>query len=134
MAEFLLVDKACSLFEKSSGCRLHRSPDNNKCKFLALGRWKGVLQQEDIPLPYLKVADHLDYLGVELHADYTKTRKANREALQKKVKDQVISWKSGKFLALTSRLWSLNSWCLIYFHQITIRETAIYTQLRKCSK
>ena len=69
MAEFQLVDLACSLCEKSSGCKLHRNPDSNRCKVLLLGRWKGVLQQEDIPLSYLKVTDHLDYLGCKLYAD-----------------------------------------------------------------
>ena len=49
MSEFSLVDEACNLFERASGCRLHRDPSSNKCKMLALGRWKGVLQQEDIP-------------------------------------------------------------------------------------
>ena len=29
---------------------------------LALGRWKGTLVQEDIPLPYLKLTANLDYL------------------------------------------------------------------------
>ena len=112
MAEFQLVDTACNLFEKSSGCKLHRNPDSNKCKFMALGRWKGTLQQEDIPLPYLRLTDHLDYLGCVLYADYSKTRRENGETLQKRVKDQVNSWKSGKFLPLSSRPWSLNSYCL----------------------
>ena len=31
MAEFALVDKAASLFEKSSGCHLHRNPATGKC-------------------------------------------------------------------------------------------------------
>ena len=61
MAEFQLVDSACLLFEKSSGCRLHRNPNLNKCKVLILGRWRGLLEQEDIPLPYLRMTDHLDY-------------------------------------------------------------------------
>ena len=112
MAEFELVDFACNLFEKSSGCRLHRNPDSNKCKVLLLGRWKGQLQQEDIPLPYLKIADHLDYLGCKLYADYSSTRRENGELMKKKVRDQMGSWKSGKFLPLTSRPWSLNSYCL----------------------
>ena len=112
MAEFSLVDKACELFEKSSGCRLHRNPASNKCKVLLLGRWKGTLQQEDIPLPYLKVTDHLDFLGCKLFANYCATRRENGEILKKKVKDQIGSWKSGKFLQLTSRPWSLNSYCL----------------------
>ena len=38
MAEFLTVDQACSPFEKSSGCLLHRDPAAGKCKFLPLGR------------------------------------------------------------------------------------------------
>ena len=57
MAEYQLVDSACSLFERSSGCKLHRNRDTNKFKVLILGRWKGVLQKEDIPLPYLRMTD-----------------------------------------------------------------------------
>ena len=37
-------DKSCKLFELSSGCKLHRNPASNKCKFLALGMWKVSLQ------------------------------------------------------------------------------------------
>ena len=81
MGEFQLVDFACSLFEKSSGCRLHRNPDTEKCKVLLLGRWKGLLVQEHIPLPYLKITDHLDYLGCKLFADYTSTRRENGEIM-----------------------------------------------------
>jgi hypothetical protein len=75
MSEFQLVDSACSLFERSSGCKLHRNPASNKCKVLLLGRWKGVVEQEDIPLPYLKITDHLDYLGCKLFSDYSATRR-----------------------------------------------------------
>ena len=49
MQEFSLVDFASSLFEKSSGCKLHRDPTSGKCKFIPLGRWRGSLTQEDIP-------------------------------------------------------------------------------------
>ena len=112
MAEFQLVDSACKLFERSSGCKLHRNPDTNKCKVLLLGRWKGVLDQEDIPLPYLRVTDHLDYLGCKLYSDYSTTRRENGEVLKKAVKVQMGGWKSGKFLPLTSRPWSLNTYCL----------------------
>ena len=46
MAEFFTVDKACcTLFEKSSGYKLHRDPASGKCKFLSLGRWRGILEQ-----------------------------------------------------------------------------------------
>ena len=50
MHEFSLVDKASLLFEKASGCELHRDPASGKVKFLPLGRWRNTLQQEDIPL------------------------------------------------------------------------------------
>ena len=39
MGEFSTIDKACTLFEKSSGCKLHRDPAAGKCKFMVLGRW-----------------------------------------------------------------------------------------------
>ena len=97
MAEFALLDNACSLFERSSGCKLHRDPASNKCKMLALGRWKGTLQQEDIPLPYLQLTDHLDFLGCKLYANYNATRRENGEILKTRVKDQIGGWKSGKF-------------------------------------
>ena len=112
MAEFSLIDSACNLFERSSGCRLHRNPASQKCKVLALGRWQQTLQQEDIPLPYLKLTDHLDYLGCKLFANYTRTRKENGSEIRKKIGRQVNGWKSGKFMPLTSRPWSLNVYCL----------------------
>ena len=49
MDEFKLVDRAMALFEQASGCKLHRDPSTKKCKFLPLARWRGTLQQEDIP-------------------------------------------------------------------------------------
>ena len=49
MDEFLLVDRGCRLFENSSDCKLHNDHASNKCKFLPLGRWKGTLEQENIP-------------------------------------------------------------------------------------
>ena len=112
MAEFKIVDTACRLFEESSGCKLHRDPSTDKCKVLLLGRWKGTLEQTDIPIPYLKITDHLDYLGCKLYSDYTTTRRENGELLTKKVRDQIGSWKAGKFLPLVSRPWSLHSYCL----------------------
>ena len=112
MEEFHLVDRGCRLFEKASGCKLHRDPASNKCKFLPLGRWKGTLEQEDIPLPYLKLTDHLDFLGCKLFANYNATRRENGEILKKKVKDKINKWKSGKFMPLTLRPWSLNTYCL----------------------
>ena len=76
MEEFLLVDQAMLLFENASGCRLHRDPASQKCKFLPLARWRGTLEQADIPCPYMSIRDHLDMIGVELRATWTQTRKA----------------------------------------------------------
>ena len=84
MDEFSLVDLAMSLFERASGCKLHRDPATKKCKFLPLARWRGTLQQEDIPCSYMSLSDHLDMIGVELRATWSQTKRANGEALQSK--------------------------------------------------
>ena len=112
MQEFTLVDQAMTIFEKSSGCKLHRDPKAGKCKFLPLGRWRGTLTQEDLPCNFFSLSDHLDMLGVTLMATYTATRKANGDDLQEKIKNLVGSWKSGKFMPLTMRPHSLN--CYAY--------------------
>ena len=112
MQEFILVDMAMTLFENSSGCKLHRDPNTGKCKFLALGKWRGTLSQNDLPCNFFSLSDHLDMLGVTLMATYTTTRKANGDALQEKMKNLVGSWRSGKFMPLTMRPHSLN--CYAY--------------------
>ena len=81
---------------QASGVKLHRDPSAGKVKFLALGRWKGTLTQEDIPQPFIRISDHLDFLGVELRATYTQTRKANGDQIQDRVKRLISSWKAGK--------------------------------------
>ena len=42
MSEFFTIDKACTLFETSSGCRLHRDPAERKWKlerYVTAGRY-----------------------------------------------------------------------------------------------
>ena len=112
MEEFLLVDQASALFERSSGCKLHRDPTSGKCKFLPLGRWRGTLTQEDIPCPYMVLSDHLDMVGVELRATPTQTRKVNGDILQSRIKNTVGPWQAGKFMPLSQRPWSINSYAL----------------------
>ena len=112
MAEFQTVDNALTLFENASGCKVHRDPRNQKCKFLALGRWRNTLQQEDIPCRYMTLSDHLDMVGVTLMASWAKTRKANGDELQKRVDNKIKLWKGGKFMPITQRSWSLNSFAL----------------------
>ena len=112
MDEFRLVDLGSSLFEAASGCILHRDPLSGKVKFLPLGRWKGILQQEDLPVRYIVLSEHLDMVGVQLKSTYTQTRKVNCDALLEKVSNIIGPWKGGKFMPLTMRPSSLNTFCL----------------------
>ena len=112
MQEFFLVDKACSLLEKASGVKLHRDPSTDKVKFLPLGRWCGTLTQEDLPHQYVKLSDHLDFVGAELRASYIQTRKVNGEQLQNRLKNTVGPWRAGRFMPLTMRPFSANVYAL----------------------
>ena len=112
MAEFELVDKACTLLERASGVKLHRNPDSGKVKFLALGRWHGTLAQEDLPHQYVRLSDHLDFVGVELRSTFTQTRKVNGEILQARIKNTVGPWKAGRFMPLSQRAFSANCYAL----------------------
>ena len=76
--------------------------------FLALGRWRGTLNQEDLPCNFFSLSDHLDMLGVTLKATYIATRKVNGDELQERIKNVVGPWRSGKFMPLTMRPHSLN--------------------------
>ena len=95
MEEFYIVESAVSMFEGASGCRLHRDPSTDKCKILALGGWKNNLRQEDIPLPFLRLSDHLDMLGVKLTANFQETRRLNGETLVEIIKNKMDEWKTG---------------------------------------
>ena len=88
MQEFLLVDRASLLFEKVSGCELHRDPTSSRVNFLSLGRWRSTLQQEDIPLPYIVLSDHLDMVGVVLKSTFTQTRKTNCDEIIEKTRNK----------------------------------------------
>ena len=112
MQEFMLVDQACCLIERASGVKLHRDPAARKVKFLALGRWKGTLTQEDLPFQYIKLSDHLDFVGVELRSTFIQTRKCNGDQLQARVQNTIGPWRSGKFMPLTLRPYSANTFVL----------------------
>ena len=112
MAEFTLVDHAASLFERSSGCKLHCDPTSGKCKVLPLGRWRNTLQQEDIPFNFINLTKSLAMVGVELTACWIRTRQVNCEELRSRIQNTVNSWRSGKFNPLVSRSHSLNSYGL----------------------
>ena len=110
--EYILVDKASELFEKCSGCRLHRDPSSGKCKVLPLGQYKNTVTQTDIPCDFLTLCDHLDMVGVELRASYSKTRKVNGDQIQERVNNVVGPWRGGNFIPLTQRPFSINTYAL----------------------
>ena len=114
MHEFDMVDTACKLLERAAGVKLHRDPASEKVKFLPLGRWRGTLSQEDLPnhCQYITLSDHLDFVGVELRATFAKTRKVNGDQLVSRIKNTLGPWKSGKFMPLTMRPFSANTYAL----------------------
>ena len=73
----------------------------------------------------MSTSDHLDMIGVELRSTWTKTRKANGDALQTRVNNTIKLWRSGKYMHLTMRSWSLNTYCMskIWFrtHNVDLR-------------
>ena len=77
LEEFKLVDEASSLFERCSGCKLHRSPTSGKCKFLPLAGWKDSLTQDQIPLDYMVLSDKLEMVGVDLFSSHQVTRQVD---------------------------------------------------------
>ena len=79
---------------------------------LPLGRWRNSLQQEDIGLPHLKITDRLSMVGFELTASWQSSRKVNMDEVQSRVQTCISSWKSGKFMPLVCRPFSLNTYCL----------------------
>ena len=73
----------------------------------------------------MTISDHLEMLGVELRSTWTQTRKANGDILQTRIVNTIRQWKTGKFMMLNMRGWSLNQYCLskVWFrtHSIDIR-------------
>ena len=70
-----------------------------------LWKMQGTVQQEDIPVNYVMISDHLDMVGVELRATNTQTRMANGDELVTRLKNKVGLWQSGKF-SLLERLFT----------------------------
>ena len=58
------------------------------------------------------MSDHLDMVGVELRATHTQTRKVNGDIIQDRVQKIIGAWRSGKFMPLSQRPWSINTYCL----------------------
>ena len=58
------------------------------------------------------ISDHLDMVGVELRHTWTQTRKVNGDLIQSRVANTINPWKAGKFMPVTMRPWSINSYGL----------------------
>ena len=95
--EFFTVDSCLKLFESASGCKFHRNPLTQKCKVTLFGPWKQKFNQENIPLPFLQVTDHLDILGVSIYENWRKTQKENGSKIVNKVNRVADKWKGGRF-------------------------------------
>jgi hypothetical protein len=107
--EFNLVERVMTIFERSSGCKMHRTAESQKCKFLALGKWRKSLLQSQIPFDFFTLSDHLDFLGVTIKATFMATRKVNGEVLQDRVRHTIGPWRAGRFMPLNLRAHSINS-------------------------
>ena len=120
--EFLVADKGAEMFERAAGTKLHRNPLSNKCKFLPLGKWRTKLRQEDIPTAYMRLTDTLDMVGVKLCATWSKSRKLNGDDVQQKVSALMRCWRSGKFMPLSLRPLSANTYALskVWFRCATV--------------
>ena len=112
LEEFNMVDKAPSLFEKSSGCKLHRDPASGKCKFLALGDWRVSMTQDMIPINYMILSDKLEMVGVDLYSTYQVTKRVNGEQLVSRIQNTIGPWRGGNFMHLSQRSHSVNSYAL----------------------
>ena len=64
-------------------------------------------------------------VGVKLKVTWVQSRKANGDIVQERVSNTINFWKSGKFMDLSSRPWSLNSYALteVWFkcHTVDLR-------------
>ena len=91
---------------------MHRTAASQKCKFLALGKWKDELTRAMIPHAFFSLSDHLDFLGVQLKSTYSSTRKANGDILQDRAKKTIGPWRAGRFMLLNLRPHSINTYAI----------------------
>ena len=112
LKDFVTIDEGSSLFERASGCRLHRDPNSGKVKFLPLGSWKGTISIADLPIKYIAISNHLDMIGVKLMANYSDSRKINCDALVKQIQVKIGAWRGGRFMSLCDRPTSINTYGL----------------------
>ena len=71
------------------------------------------------------LSESLEMVGVELKATWSQTRKANGDFIQTRVGNITNAWRSGKFMDISCRPWSLNTYALtkVWFkcHTVDLR-------------
>ena len=72
----------------------------------------GAMEQFKIPLNYLTKSDHLDILGIKLYANFNFLRVENRKQIKRRVEQKINLWWSEKFMPLTNRAFSVNTYIL----------------------
>ena len=110
VGEFSTVDDCLKLFESASGCKFHRNPSTQKCKVTLFGSWKHKFNQDNIPLKFLQVTDHLDILGVRLYENWRSTQKENGLKVVQKISIVADRWKSGRFYEFLLRPHIVNTY------------------------
>ena len=76
-------------------------------------------------------------LGVKLNASFLQTRKTNCDDLQERVNNVIRPWKGGKFMTLSLRSFSLNTYCLskLWFKCPSVNlRVCDYTKITSCIK
>ena len=108
--EFHIVNDCLQLFESSSGCKFHRNPETQKCKITLFGAMKHRYKQENIPLAFLQLTDHLDILGIKIFESWRKTQRENGAKIVQKVKLVGDRWKGGRFYDFLLRPHMVNTY------------------------
>ena len=109
--EFKLLDHTLKLFEQATGSKLHRDPTTKKCSIMTLGKWTN-WKQNDSPLDYMGIVEELNFLGVLLARNSTKTRALNGEELTKKVRATIGGYKAGRHSPLICRPYTVNTYIM----------------------
>ena len=108
--EFTIVDQCLQLFEACSGCKFHRNPSTQKCKITLYGSWKRKYNQNNIPLPFLQITNHVEILGILLYESWRTSQRENGSKILKKVKLVADKWKGGRFYDFLLRPYIVNTY------------------------
>lgn len=108
--DMITVDNDTKLFERASGCELHRDVNCDKVKIMPIGKWRKTLKPEIIPeqVRHVKVTTKLDMLGVTLTAIKRETLKQNGEFLQRKIRNTTSTWQ-GRTMGVKQKSISVNA-------------------------